>query len=229
MKALGRSFFMISLTAAAIGVLAPAAFASDDIDEDWFLFDELNDNTFVETADDAFGTVSEVEADVAPDEAAIAFLTDSVDVDKDFYTATVEEEPAGYSFEMGDRDSVYLDEIISKSGIPEELGSVMKVNVEDEAMSDMIRVDWENDECIITPTQNFRQVTLIVVLDHDTCEVDLGNAYCTAEDTGVAAAAKAGNEKRPTSSLSANIGQIVNSIDPDLLASSMNTIRDNNA
>ena len=227
MKALGRSFFMISLAAAAIGVMAPAAFAAED-DEDWFLYDELNDNTFAVTADDVFESGASYDDGSDEAEAVITFITESVDVDKAFGIAE-DEESFEYRFEIGDRDSVYLDEIISASGIPEEFGSVEHVNVEDEAMSDVIRVEWENDECIITPTQNFSQVTLVVVLDHDTCQVDLGNAYCTAEDTGVAARTSAGAEKTVQASLSAHIGQKVNSIDPEVLEEGMNKIRNHGA
>ena len=229
MKTMGRRFFIISLSAAAIGWMAPAAFAEED-DTDWFLYEELKGyNTAAVTADEAFETTVEPIDDSDEPRVQIFGKSDSVDTDKVFQSAGIAAAEPEYHFEIGDRDSVYLDEIISESGIPGDLGSVAQVNVEDEAMSDMIRVDWENDECIITPTQNFSQVTLVVVLDHDTCQVDLGNAYCTAEDTGVAARTSAGAEKTVQASLSAHIGQKVNSIDPEVLEEGMNKIRNHGA
>ena len=228
MKAIRRRFFMISLSAAAIGLMAPAALAEDN-DTDWFLYEELKDyDTAAVTADEAFDAAAEPAVDPDAPQVQSFGKSDSVDTDKVFQSEAVEAE-SEYHFEIGDRDSVYLNEIISESGIPGDPGSVAQVNVEDEAMSDMIRVDWENDKCIITPTQNFRQVTLIVVLDNDTCQVDLGNAYCTAEDTGVDTQTSAANGKTARSSLSANIGQKVNSIDPEVLEKGMNKVRNHGA
>ena len=224
----GRFLFAIGMAAAGIAVMAPAVLAAQD-DTDWFLYEELNDdNTFAVTADEAFeaGALFEAASAERPEEAAVV-TADSEDLDRVFGSAAAAEE-TGYTFEIGKRDRFSLEDVISEAGIPEEFGSAEQVNVAEEAMSDVIRVEWENDDCIITPTQNFRQVTVTVVLGEGTCEVDLDNAYCTAEDTSLITETAGRGAKQGQTSLSAKVGQEVKCVDPKALENGMTMIRDNN-